>query len=385
MRQAGVIAAAALHALEHHVDRLADDHAQRPDPGRGRRGDRRACASNRARSRRTSSGSPSTPRSAPPPEVAARLRAEGVLVSALGPQVLRACTHLDVSARTSSTPPSRSGGRRRPGRRSDGVETPHGLRRRSTPGTSTRAEARGLQSELAAEVDIVDAARPVEDGRGGRRLVQQVRADGSTPPWSSSRAGTFEVIERVGVVGRGDVPVCPGPALVPRGPGGARGVRAAEDPARRGPLRRPGVRPPAADRASPATSGSGSACRRSAAPSRGSAASTTSRAPSGATAARSIDRGEVDRGGGPDPGAGQARCSSRRATAATSKGPSPWSWRATGKYRLPVPSRLAHEYVNELRRARGRPIGLIGPRRPSRIASATASCLLGVERFARFR
>ena len=27
MRQAGVVAAAALHALEHHVDRLAEDHA----------------------------------------------------------------------------------------------------------------------------------------------------------------------------------------------------------------------------------------------------------------------------------------------------------------------------------------------------------------------
>ncbi|HEV3122118.1 MAG TPA: hypothetical protein VGY53_09455, partial [Isosphaeraceae bacterium] len=30
-------------------------------------------------------------------EIAARLRTEGVLVSPLGPQVLRACTHLDVS------------------------------------------------------------------------------------------------------------------------------------------------------------------------------------------------------------------------------------------------------------------------------------------------
>ena len=28
MRQAGIIAAAALYALEHHVERLADDHAQ---------------------------------------------------------------------------------------------------------------------------------------------------------------------------------------------------------------------------------------------------------------------------------------------------------------------------------------------------------------------
>jgi threonine aldolase len=30
-------------------------------------------------------------------EVAAHLRSVGVLISALGPQVLRACTHLDVS------------------------------------------------------------------------------------------------------------------------------------------------------------------------------------------------------------------------------------------------------------------------------------------------
>jgi threonine aldolase len=31
------------------------------------------------------------------PDLAARLRTAGVLVAALGPQVLRACTHLDVS------------------------------------------------------------------------------------------------------------------------------------------------------------------------------------------------------------------------------------------------------------------------------------------------
>ena len=30
-------------------------------------------------------------------DLATRLREEGVLVSALGPQVIRACTHLDVS------------------------------------------------------------------------------------------------------------------------------------------------------------------------------------------------------------------------------------------------------------------------------------------------
>ena len=39
-------------------------------------------------------------------EVAARLRAAGVLVRALGPQVLRACTHLDVTRADVETPPT---------------------------------------------------------------------------------------------------------------------------------------------------------------------------------------------------------------------------------------------------------------------------------------
>jgi threonine aldolase len=96
MRQAGVIAAAALHALDHHVERLRDDHANaqilaeavaacpglrlevepvetnlvwfRVDPALGTAGD-----------------------------VAARLRADGIFISALGPDILRACTHLDIT------------------------------------------------------------------------------------------------------------------------------------------------------------------------------------------------------------------------------------------------------------------------------------------------
>jgi threonine aldolase len=84
MRQAGVIAAAALYALDHNVERLADDHARArrladglgldvsvvdtnfvalPDPGDGE----------------------------------ARLAERGILVSNLRPGVLRAMTHLDVS------------------------------------------------------------------------------------------------------------------------------------------------------------------------------------------------------------------------------------------------------------------------------------------------
>jgi threonine aldolase len=96
MRQAGVIAAAALYALDHNVARLADDHANAQTLAR---------AIEETPGLRLESGPVETnlvwfevgPALGTAPEVAARLRAEGVLVSALGPQVLRACTHLDVS------------------------------------------------------------------------------------------------------------------------------------------------------------------------------------------------------------------------------------------------------------------------------------------------
>jgi threonine aldolase len=96
MRQAGILAAAALHALEHHVERLADDHANARIL---------ACAVKDTEGLSLESGPVETnlvwiavdPALGKAPELAARLRAEGVLVSALGPQVLRACTHLDVS------------------------------------------------------------------------------------------------------------------------------------------------------------------------------------------------------------------------------------------------------------------------------------------------
>lgn len=97
MRQAGVIAAGALYALENHVGRLADDH-------RNARVLARAVAETDGVT--LESGPVETnlvwvevePSLGTAAEVAARLRAEGVLVSALGPQVIRACTHLDVSA-----------------------------------------------------------------------------------------------------------------------------------------------------------------------------------------------------------------------------------------------------------------------------------------------
>jgi threonine aldolase len=94
MRQAGICAAACLYALDHNVERLADDHAQ---------------------ARRLAQGLTQIPGFAVEPpdtnlvffdcagagltasQVIAGLRHHGILIGALGGR-LRACTHLDVTA-----------------------------------------------------------------------------------------------------------------------------------------------------------------------------------------------------------------------------------------------------------------------------------------------
>ena len=85
MRQVGILAAAGLHALDHHVARLADDHA---------------------RAARLAGALGADPAAAPTnivvldvddaAAVAAVAAEQGVLVSALGPRLLRLVTHLDV-------------------------------------------------------------------------------------------------------------------------------------------------------------------------------------------------------------------------------------------------------------------------------------------------
>ena len=93
MRQAGVLAAAALHALDHHVDRLADDHANArrlADGLQGLPGVSGAAAADQHRVRRPGA------RDAPPAPSSA-LRAAGVLCTGL--YRLRLVTHLDVDRR----------------------------------------------------------------------------------------------------------------------------------------------------------------------------------------------------------------------------------------------------------------------------------------------
>jgi threonine aldolase len=86
MRQVGVLAAAGLHALEHHLERLADDHAHARLLADACGVDPEAVQSNIV-----------VIDHADPPSVIAAAREEGLLVSAVGPRSLRLVTHLDVS------------------------------------------------------------------------------------------------------------------------------------------------------------------------------------------------------------------------------------------------------------------------------------------------
>jgi threonine aldolase len=85
MRQVGILAAAGLYALEHHIDRLAEDHA---------------------RARRIAEGLGADPGDvdtnivivevADAAAVAVAAAEEGVLASAIGPRLLRLVTHMDL-------------------------------------------------------------------------------------------------------------------------------------------------------------------------------------------------------------------------------------------------------------------------------------------------
>jgi threonine aldolase len=91
MRQAGILAAAGLFALEHNAKGLAEDHANA----------RRFAEGVAKLPRVTLPAAPETNivvfERADAPQLSATLRAKGVWINALGPGALRAVTHLDVS------------------------------------------------------------------------------------------------------------------------------------------------------------------------------------------------------------------------------------------------------------------------------------------------
>ena len=92
-RQAGILAAAGLYALEHHIERMAEDHANAKLLASG------------LRDRGLTVSEPETnivlievPGDAA--GVVDRARDQGVLIGAMGPRTLRAITHLDVSEKS---------------------------------------------------------------------------------------------------------------------------------------------------------------------------------------------------------------------------------------------------------------------------------------------
>jgi threonine aldolase len=96
MRQNGIFSAAALHALDHHLARLADDHANAR--AFAERLARAAPVPLDPRSVQTNIVVFHLPASVPldASALAARARGQGVLVNAFGVRTLRAVTHLDV-------------------------------------------------------------------------------------------------------------------------------------------------------------------------------------------------------------------------------------------------------------------------------------------------
>ena len=96
MRQSGIVAAMCLHALDHHVDRLADDHALAQLIAEG-------MASMRGVARILPVETniiifdlaPDAPSAA---ELVASCKAEDIVIGAFGPKRIRLVTHLDVDA-----------------------------------------------------------------------------------------------------------------------------------------------------------------------------------------------------------------------------------------------------------------------------------------------
>jgi threonine aldolase len=97
MRQAGILAAAAMYALDHHVERLAEDHANAR---------RLAAGIRQIEGLQMAPDIVETnllyfrvdPALMSAPEFCTRIAEEGVLMFATGPATIRAVTHLDISA-----------------------------------------------------------------------------------------------------------------------------------------------------------------------------------------------------------------------------------------------------------------------------------------------
>jgi threonine aldolase len=96
MRQAGVLAAAGLYALDHNVDRLADDHANARVIA-DRLSTSRKIVLDRATVQTNILVFSLTADAPDGATVVGRAKKQGVLIFTFGPRTIRAVTHLDVS------------------------------------------------------------------------------------------------------------------------------------------------------------------------------------------------------------------------------------------------------------------------------------------------
>jgi len=97
MRQVGILAAAALHALDHHVDRLADDHRNAKTIAQAI-ADTPGLRLNPPKVETNLIWFEVDPELGPAKDLVQSLKQRGVLVHGAGPHTIRACTHLDVTA-----------------------------------------------------------------------------------------------------------------------------------------------------------------------------------------------------------------------------------------------------------------------------------------------
>jgi len=96
MRQAGILAAACIHAMDHHVERLAEDHKNAQIIA-GALADIPGCHLEPTEVDTNLVWFRIEREVGNAKDIAASLKQQGVLVHAAGPQKIRACTHLDVS------------------------------------------------------------------------------------------------------------------------------------------------------------------------------------------------------------------------------------------------------------------------------------------------
>jgi threonine aldolase len=92
MRQAGILAAAGLHALDHHLERLADDHANARLLAEACGVDPESVDTNIVVAHRDDAA-----------RFVAAAQEGGVLVAPVGPGAVRLVTHLDISADDAKT------------------------------------------------------------------------------------------------------------------------------------------------------------------------------------------------------------------------------------------------------------------------------------------